>query len=196
MIQAIGLTGGIGSGKSTVARILGHMGYAVYIADREASRLMNEAPYLRTALIHRFGPDIYLPEGPLNKQRLSALIFSQPELLAEVNRIVHPEVMRDFQNWKSRQSSSPVFFESAILFEAHLNGYFDAIICITASETTRLKRVMTRDRATTDQVKARMSNQLDEEEKCKQSDFILYNDDDHLVLPQLLTILNTQLSTQ
>ncbi len=188
-MEAVGLTGGIGSGKSTVARILLHLGYPVYIADTEASRLMNILPEIRFELIHHFGKSVYAPSGQLNKPVLSEIIFNNPEALATVNRIVHPRVMSDFQLWSSKQNKALVFFESAILFESGLNKCFDHIICVTAPEALRLQRVISRDKAQAKQVKKRMQNQMEESLKCKQSDFILYNDNAHLLIDQVLQII-------
>lgn len=185
----IGLTGGIGSGKSTVARILHHLGYPVYISDRAASRLMNTHPAIRINLIKQFGNKVYTPEGKINKLFLAPLIFNHPEALKEINRIVHPRVMEDFQEWSLQQHHSCVFFESAILFEAGLTDYFQYVICVTAPESIRLNRVSTRDGLTSEQVKERMRNQLNDQLKCEQADFIIHNDFKHQVMDQLFLIL-------
>ena len=118
------------------------------------------------------------------------IIFKNPQALSQVNRIVHPRVIRDFQHWREQQNSPLVFFESAILFEAGLTRHFDFIICVTASEATRLKRVILRDATNEDKVKERMQNQAADTEKCKNSDFIIYNDEDHMVVQQVLDVLN------
>lgn len=185
----IGLTGGIGSGKSTVARILHHLGYPVYISDRKASRLMNTHPTIRTSLIKRFGNEVYTPEGKINKPFLAPLIFNHPEVLKEINQIVHPRVMEDFQQWSLQQHHSCVFFESAILFEAGLADYFQSVICVTAPENIRLDRVIARDGIAPEQVKERMRNQLNDQLKCEQADFIIHNDFKHQVMEQLFLIL-------
>ena len=167
MIHSIGLTGGIGSGKSTIAGILKQLGYPVYLADPEASRLINRSVEIRNDLTGLFGADLYTPRGMLDKKLLADIIFKNPQALSQVNGIVHPRVIRDFQHWREQQNSPLVFFESAILFEAGLTRHFDFIICVTASEVTRLKRVILRDATNEDKVKERMQNQAADTEKCK-----------------------------
>ena len=130
MIHSIGLTGGIGSGKSTIAGILKQLGYPVYLADPEASRLINRSVEIRNDLTGLFGADLYTPRGMLDKKLLADIIFKNPQALSQVNRIVHPRVIRDFQHWREQQNSPLVFFESAILFEAGLTRHFDFIICL------------------------------------------------------------------
>ena len=161
MIHSIGLTGGIGSGKSTIAGILKQLGYPVYLADPEASRLINRSVEIRNDLTGLFGGDLH----------------SFP-------------TRRSSDLWREQQNSPLVFFESAILFEAGLTRHFDFIICVTASEVTRLKRVILRDATNEDKVKERMQNQAADTEKCKNSDFIIYNDEDHMVVQQVLDVLN------
>lgn len=171
----IGITGGIGSGKTTVAALLKDRGYPVYIADTAASLLINTHPSIRKALTDKFGDSIYDKEG-LNKKKFSDIIFSDKNALSFVNRIVHPVVMEDFIAWSQQQSKDLVFFESAILFEANLASYFHVIICISASLQTRIERVSKRDGISPEKVMERIKNQWEEEEKCRQSDFIIYTD--------------------
>ena len=188
-MKKIGLTGGIGSGKSTAAAVLKHLGYPVYISDKEASRLMDTDEGIRSGLIRRFGKDIYTEEGRLDKARLAGIIFHDKEKLQQTDSIVHPRVMEDFGNWASRQESSLVFFESAILFEAGLDRYFSALVCITASEQTRIERVMKRDHAAEGPVKARIRTQMDEKEKCSRADHVIRNDRDSMIVPQILEMV-------
>ncbi len=188
-MKAIGLTGGIGSGKSTVARILKHMGYPVYIADKEASHLMNTHPEIRKELKKQFGTTIYTPQEQIDKPRLAHLIFNDTRALSTINGIVHPKVMQDFRQWSLQQNNKLVFFESAILFEAGLGTFFNSVICVTAPESLRISRVVNRDRTTPGQVKERIRNQLDNTFKCRQADFIIHNDRIHLILEQLMKIL-------
>lgn len=188
-MKTIGVTGGIGSGKSTIARIIHLLGYPVYIADTEASRLMNENPVIRKQLTDRFGTSIYTSDGKLDKPLLASLIFKSPKALSEVNHIVHPVVIQDFQDWCSKQNNSLAFFESAILFEAGLNKYFEYIICVTAPRDLRIQRVKIRDQATTEQIHERMNNQMDDAEKCKRSDFVIHNDNLKPVIRQIQDII-------
>lgn len=185
----IGLTGGIGSGKTTIANTLRQLGYKVYIADREAARLIRTHPQIREELTEAFGPSVYLPSGELNKQTLAACIFTNPEKLALVNRIVHPRVHEDFNRWCRQQQADLVFFESAILFESGFRQETDYTICIYASPATRIKRVIARDRTTADQIRERMKNQMSDEEKCAQSDFTICTDDGNMILDTLFSIL-------
>ncbi|WP_251620480.1 dephospho-CoA kinase [Odoribacter lunatus] len=169
----IGLTGGIGSGKTTVAGAFHAKGFPIYIADTEASRLMNTSPEIRSSLLRLLGNDIYLPDNTLNKVRVATLIFNHPPLLRQVNALVHPAVLRDFEEWCQKQHSPLVFFESAILFEAHLESHFDFVIHVTANLPTRIERVMKRDGVSEGKVLERIRNQASEEEKNEKADFIL-----------------------
>ena len=188
-MKKIGLTGSIGSGKSTIAHILRCMGYPIYLSDNEASRLMNTHPLLREALQKRLGKDAYNSEGNLNKPIVAQIIFNDPQALQDINRLVHPRVIEDFQSWCQQQSSPCVFFESAIIVEANLTHFFDYIICVTASESIRLNRVTKRDGLQPEQIKERMRNQLDDTTKCLQANYIIYNDSQHRVIEQVLDML-------
>lgn len=187
----VGLTGGIGSGKTTVARILENMHYPVYIADSRASRLTGTDPGIRTALTEAFGTGIYKEDRTLDKSRLASIIFNDKAALQKVNGIVHPAVLKDFKDWAAHQSVSPVFFESAIIFEAHLEKQFDYIICVSASPEVRLERVMKRDKVSAESIKKRMSHQWDDEIKCRKADYIIYTDRDMDLQGQIQTILQT-----
>lgn len=188
-MKTIGLTGGIGAGKSTVARMLRHMGYPVYIADKEAARLTDTCPEIREALQKRFGAAVYTAQGTVDRQYLARVVFNDTEALADLNRIVHPRVMRDFGQWCRKQKNTIVFFESAILFESGLDTFFDAVICVTAPEALRISRVVDRDRTTPDRVAERIRNQSDDRLKCQKSGFVIRNDRNHLLSDQLWDIL-------
>lgn len=185
----IGLTGGIGSGKTTIAHVLKHLGYPVYIADTQASHLMNVDPQLRQELASAFGEDIYTTARQIDKKKLASLIFNDREALQRINHIVHPRVIADFYQWCEQQSGELVFFESAILFEAGLEKTVDYIICVYASPATRLKRVIKRDHTTEDKVRERIANQMNDEEKCRKSDFTICTDSPVMVLEQIDTLL-------
>lgn len=187
-MQTIGITGGIGSGKSIIAQILKRLGYPVYIADTEASRLIDEDPHIRLELTKLYGEDIY--QGPaLNRARLAGIIFQDREALQKVNQIVHPRVVEDFHCWCHHQISPWVFFESAILYEAKIDRFFDIIICVTAPEEVRIGRVSARDHTTAEKVRERILNQLDDRKKCQQADFVIHNDNRQMVLEQILETL-------
>lgn len=189
-MKKIGLTGGIGSGKSTIAQIIKHIGYPVYIADKEAARLMDSHPDIRKDITERLGANCYTSEGHINKPVLAQIIFENKEALEEVNRIVHPRVMEAFEQWAAMQSTSLVFCETAILYESGLERYFDAVICVTAPEDVRVRRVMERDRCELKDVMARVRNQMDEDEKCQRANFVIYNDGEHMAVPQVLDVLH------
>ena len=185
----LGITGGIGSGKSLVSRILKMMGVPVYIADAESKRLTNTSPQIKTALLSLFGEQIY-EDNVLNKTKLASLIFSNEEYLAQVNRIIHPVVQADFVQWSNAQNASVVAMESAILFESGLNVSMDVVITVTAPAELRIRRVQERDNATRQQIMQRMSNQWSDEEKLKQSNFRIKNDEQQAVIPQIEEIVS------
>ena len=181
----IGLTGGIGSGKSTIAKIIATLGYPVYISDFKASELINRDEEIKKHLIELFGKDIYQPDGNLNKKRLA-----DKEAIKQVNGIVHPAVTRDFMEWCSAQRRPLLFFESAILFEAKLENLFDYIILITTDLETRVERVISRDSTTREKVIERVNNQMSDEIKQTKSDFVIYNNNDDKVIKQILSIIH------
>ncbi|WP_302568311.1 dephospho-CoA kinase [Culturomica massiliensis] len=172
----IGLTGGIGSGKTTVAHILEQEGYPVYISDRQASELINKNREIRSALTGLFGTSLYSDDNNLDKKKLAEIIFNDKTALQKVNAIVHPVVLEDFRQWSLLQSGNLVFFESAILFEAGLEKNFDRIISVYASRQTRIQRVVDRDKVCPEQVIKRIENQMADDIKCQKSDFTIYTD--------------------
>lgn len=183
----IGLTGGIGTGKSIVAEVFKLLGIPVYVSDKEAKRLMIESDEIRTSLIDRFGIDVYTENKTLNRKYISGIIFNNPKALQDINAIVHPAVRNDFEYWSEKQQSPYVIQESAILFDTGLYKNFDKIICVTADEELRIKRVMDRDGVDANAVKERMKSQLAESVKIEKSDFVIYNNSD-LILPQIIEI--------
>lgn len=187
----IGLTGGIGSGKTTIAQIFSALGYPVYLADPAAARLINHHMGIREQLIHHFGTDIYRPDGTLDKKKLASFIFHDRENLLLVNHIVHPRVTADFLAWCKHQHAPFVLFESAILFEAGLTSLFDKIICVQADLPTRIRRVMKRDNTTPAEIEARIKNQMDDSLKCREADYILYNNENTDLLPQILSLADS-----
>lgn len=172
----VGITGGIGSGKSRVCSLLEDYGVAVYDADSRAKGLMNDSQRLREALVERFGAEVYTDEG-INRTYLAERVFSHPEELAALNAIVHPAVMDDFDLWASEQDGDYVVLESAILFEAHLEDRVDAVVAVMAPAPLRLERAMLRDGATREQIEARMNNQLSDEERVHRARYAIVNID-------------------
>ena len=186
----IGITGGIGSGKSTLSERLREIGYSVYDSDLEARRLQNEHSEIQDQLIELFGEDIYNDQG-LNRPVLAQLVFGKPELLAKLNAIVHPVVHTDFMNWIQKHSAENLLFmESAILFESGFNKIVDKVIVMTASENIRIARVMKRDKVTEEQVKARMSHQMADDKKIANADFVIHSDDCQPLVMKMKKILD------
>lgn len=191
MTKIIGITGGIGSGKSIVGRILTTMGYPVYYSDQEAKLVMNNDPELRKELIAVFGEEAYL-NNELNRPFLAEKIFTSPELKEEINRIVHPRVRKRFTDFVAEAESPFVFNEAAILFET--GGYkdFDATMLVVADKETRIRRVMERDNISKEQVEARMNNQWSDEQKLKLTNLVIRNNETDLLVPQVLELLSTE----
>ena len=186
----IGLTGGIGSGKSTIAKIIETLGYPVYISDSKASELINRDEEIKKHLTELLGKDIYQSDGNLDKKRLATIIFNDKEVIKQVNGIVHPAVTRDFMEWCSAQRRPLLFFESAILFEAKLENLFDYIILISTDLETRVERVISRDATTREKVIERINNQMPDEIKQSKSNFVIYNNNDDKVIKQILSIIH------
>jgi dephospho-CoA kinase len=175
MTKIIGLTGGIGSGKTTIAKLFEAEGIPVYIADDEAKKIM-ELPETILQIVNHFGENI-ITNKVIDKKKLSELVFKNPEKLKELNKIIHPLVKMHFDNWLKKLKVPFVIKEAAILFESGSYKYCDKIITVTASEETRIKRVMARDHCTKEQVLDRIKNQWSDQDKILKSDFVLLNDD-------------------
>lgn len=190
--KKIGITGGIGAGKSVVSTILLAMGYPVYFSDEQAKLLMQVHPEIRRQLIELLGKNVYTG-NELNRTFLAERLFADPTLRETVNQIVHPVVRADFAAWASKQTTELVFQESALLFETGGYRLLDATILVTAPEAIRLQRVMKRDRATAEQVSARIAAQMTDSEKEPLATAIIRNDEQELVIPQVLKML-TELS--
>lgn len=180
----IGLTGGIGSGKTTVARIFEVLGVPVYYADEQAKRLMNENELLRNEIIRLFGDGAYT-DLKLNRGYLGGTVFKDPEKLALLNSIVHPVTLLDAQSWMAIQTSPYAIKEAAILFEAGAHKNLDYIIGVFSPADLRIQRIMQRDGLTSEEVSARMSKQMDENIKMKMCDFVLINNEKELLIPQV-----------
>jgi len=184
----VGVTGGIGSGKSLICQVFSHLGVPVYTADDAAKELMDHDPEIRKRLTGVLGTAIYEGEK-LNRSTLSGLIFNNPKLLAEVNRIVHPRVGQNFREWCSSFTGIPfVIQESAILFESNMFKLFDYIILVSAPEEICIQRVLNRPGMTREKILRIMKNQLPEEAKIVRSHFIIKNDESTLILPLILSI--------
>ena len=186
-MKRIGLTGGIGVGKTFVANIFQKMGIAVFSADIYAKRCMQESEQLKNAIIQHFGMDIYKNEI-LQKQKLAEIVFSDSEKLNMLNKLVHPFVQVTFEKWCENQTSSFVLKEAAILFESDSYKNLDEVICVAAPLQTRINRVVQRDKCSEQAVLNRIANQMSEEEKKQLSDFVIVNDGKEKLLPQIISI--------
>lgn len=172
----IGITGGIGSGKSTVCRMFAELGIAVYDSDGEAKRLMRESAQLREAICREFGAQSY-DGGELNRSYLASCIFGDDDARRRLNALVHPAVMEDFAAWAERQTSDYVILESAILFEAGLESHVDRTIAVMSPEPLRLQRAMARDGVDEQSVRSRMACQLSDDEMRSRADWAMINID-------------------
>jgi len=183
----VGLTGGIGSGKTTVAQIFEVLSIPVYYADSAARDLMNHDPELKKKIIASFGSDAY-QNGELNRSYLGSVVFRDTEKLNLLNSIVHPVTIRESANWMKNQKSPYAIKEAALIFEAGLEKHLDYIIGVTAPESLRIQRVVDRDHLPMEKVLDRMRHQMDEKEKISRCDFVIQNDGLTALLPQVLQI--------
>jgi dephospho-CoA kinase len=184
----VGLTGSIGSGKTIVSRIFNTLGIPVFSADTESKNFLSD-PYYRSLIVQRFGDRILDEDGRIINGRLAELVFSDPESLASLNAILHPAVRTALGTWLDRHHDAPyIVHEAAILYESGFYTGFDKIITVTAPVETRIKRVMDRDHVTRNQVVDRMKNQWGDEEKVRRADYIIVNDDNTFVIPQVIRI--------
>jgi dephospho-CoA kinase len=183
----IGLTGGIGSGKSTVAKIFEVLGIPVYYADEEAKNLMNEDEKLRAKIIAEFGNEVYA-SGKLDRGYLSSIVFNNPAKLELLNSIVHPAIIAAADNWLQQQTTPYALKEAALIFESGAHEHLDKVIGVFAPKAIRINRVMKRDNATREEVMARLNKQLDETIKMKLCDYIITNNDQELLIPQVVAL--------
>ncbi|MBQ6749496.1 MAG: dephospho-CoA kinase [Bacteroidaceae bacterium] len=195
-MMKIGITGGIGSGKSYVCNLLKQWGLPVYNCDDEAKRLMTESPIIRHQLTALIGENAYR-NNELNKPIIAEYLFANAENAEKVNGIVHPVVKQDFENWTKEQTTPIVIQECALLFESGFSDTVDVTVEIYAPKEIRLERAMKRDNATQQQVEARMASQMDEEEKRAQANYCIINDgkaDLNAQIEELFTQLNNQIT--
>jgi len=175
-VKVIGLTGGIGSGKTTVARMFEELGVPVYIADTEAKALTNRSKVIRRKLTQLLGPKTY-KEGKLDRKYVADIVFNDPEILQQVNSIIHPKVATHFKRWCKRQVGPYVIKEAAILFENGGYKQCDKTILVVAPKELRIQRIISRDGSSTTDIESRMDNQWPDSEKAKLADFIIENID-------------------
>lgn len=185
----IGVTGGIGSGKSIVCRIFSILGVPIYTADDRAKWLMNHDSLLKERIIATFGSESYQANGDLNRGYLAETVFSNPEKVATLNALVHPAVRKDFTQWVSQQTAPYLIKEAALLFETGAAKELDFVINVSSPLRVRMARVLLRDpQRTEDQVNQIINQQLPDEEKNKLADFSVKNTDNKLLLPQVIAL--------
>lgn len=183
----IGLTGGIGSGKTTVAKVFETLGIPVYYADDAAKRLLATNPDLKAAVIRHFGEAAYR-DGVPDRKYLAGIVFNNKEKLDLLNSLTHPITIKDAEDWMNNQHTPYAIKEAALLFESGAAEKLDYIIGVYAPQHIRIKRVMDRDQMQTDEVLKRISRQIDEEMKMKLCNFVIRNNDEQLVLPQIMEL--------
>lgn len=192
MSVIIGLTGGIGSGKSTIAKVFANLGVPIFDADAAAKHIMNTSTEIKEKLIETFGTNVYTKgdkgEDILNRAQLSKIVFADAHQLALLNAIVHPVTIQAALDWAVAQTAPYVIKEAALFFESGSSLGIHKIIGVSAPKAVRIHRVMKRDTCTKEEVEKRMSNQIDASLKMKLCDWVIINDDQHLVLPQVVKL--------
>ena len=183
----VGVTGGIGSGKTTVCMVFETLGVPVYYADRQAKLLMNTDSELKAAITGYFGNGIYC-DGTLDSRKLAEIVFNDKTALEKLNSLVHPAVASDFDYWLAKQTSKYVIEEAAIIFESNIAHRFDKIIVVTAPDDIRIERVCIRDRVTPENVRERMKNQWTDDKKIALADYVICNDNIRHITYQILKI--------
>jgi dephospho-CoA kinase len=184
----VGVTGGIGSGKSTVCLIFEKLGIPVFYADDQAKNILRNNEQVKEKIIKLFGTNAYLPSGEINKSELSSRVFNDKNALKDLNAIVHPAVKKYFDSWLAHQQSPYIIKEAAILFESGAHKEMDFIIAVAAPKDIRIQRVIKRDKTTREQVEMRMANQLTDDDRAEKSNFVIVNDDQKLLTEQVLEI--------
>ena len=183
----IGLTGGIGSGKSTVAKIFEVLSIPVYYADATARRLMNEDEELKKNIITHFGKESYV-DGQLNRPYIASIVFNDKEKLELLNSLTHPATILDANKWMLKQTSPYSIKEAALIFESGSAKHLDHVIGVYSPAPLRIQRIMQRDKITKEEVLQRMNRQMDEDKKMRLCDFVITNDEQQLLIPQVLQL--------
>lgn len=190
----VGITGGIGSGKSTVCQIISAMGYPVYNADIEAKKLTNQNADIIRGVSSIFGKDIYV-SGELDRKRVGQLVFANKDLLERLNSVIHPVVSAHFEEWiKSNSNHTLLFKEAAILFESGAYKQVDKSVVVWAENSLRVERVCKRDGVSEEVVKQRMYNQMPQEELVKRADYVINNNEDTLLTTQVVELIDKLLN--
>ena len=187
----IAITGGIGSGKSVVSRLLRMMGIPVYDCDTSAKRLMNESPTLRTALTEAVGDDVYGPDGTINRPYLAAYMFGNPEHVSTINHIVHPTVRADFRQWAQHMQAPIVAVETAILYESGMDADVDTVLLVHSPLELRIRRAAERDHATEATIRKRIEAQTSDEELLQKATYVITNENNTSLIKQVSQLLHT-----
>ena len=189
MSVIIGLTGGIGSGKTTIAKVFANLGVPVFDADAAAKKIMNSNPQVKQQLMNAFGKEVYTSSDEiLNRTYLSNIVFSNPYQLAVLNSIIHPVTIQASMDWAAEQNTPYVIKEAALFFESGSGTGLFKIIGVSAPKSLRMRRVMKRDQCAKEEVEKRMASQIDDALKMKLCDYVIVNDDQQLVLPQVVAL--------
>jgi dephospho-CoA kinase len=183
----VGITGGIGSGKSIACRLFELLGIPVFYADLAARQLMDEDPELRAAISRLLGPEVYVNDK-LERTKVSSAVFGHPERLQALNALVHPAARKAAADWQNKQTAPYTLKEAAIFFESGTAADMDLMIGVSAPQELRVQRAMLRSKLSREQVLARIAEQMDEDEKMKLCDFVLINDDQNALIPQVLDL--------
>lgn len=188
-MMIVGVTGGIGSGKTTVCKVFRALGIPVYDADQAAKELYDRDPELMRSVRDAYGDTILDPEGKLDRKKLAELVFADPEKLQVLNSLVHPRVRADFRKWVKLQTHAPyVIREAAILFESGTHKDCDKVITVTAPVELRMQRVRQRDQRSEEEIRRMMERQWSDEEKIRRSDAVLVNDERDLLVPRIVAL--------
>jgi dephospho-CoA kinase len=185
-MMKVGLTGNIGSGKSTVASVFSLLGVPVFHADSESKKHLN-APWVISQIQGLFGENI-APGKQIDRAQLASLVFSDPAALTKLNSLLHPLVLADFATWATKQTAGYVIMEAAILYESGYAGEFSRIIHVSCPDPLAVARVMQRDHSTEPEIRARMRHQLNDNDKAGMADFVIINDGSRLLIPQILAV--------
>ena len=187
----VGLTGGIGSGKSTVLKVFELLGVKVYRSDEESKKLIQTDPELIDKIKDAFGQNLYSKKNELDKKKLAEIVFSDSEALEKLNHLVHPAVIKDYSNWvKKHASEDYVIKESALFFEAEITHLVDRLITVYTPLNMRIQRLLERDDTTTEAITKRMENQMPESLKMEGSDFVIFNDEENSIIEQVIALHN------
>lgn len=186
-MKRVGITGGIGSGKSTVAKIFEILNVPVYYADQRGKFLQQENQTVISQIRNTFGDSVFTGELP-DPKKLGVLVFAHPDKLAELNSIIHPAVARDFDEWCSRQNAGFVLKEAAIIFETGGDAHLDKTIVVSSPEHLRIARVMERNNLSEAEVRQRMARQWPQERLLEKADFVIRNNEEELLIPQVLKV--------